>query len=392
MMNASLFGLKCSALLFCALMWCIGMAQGEEAHSSNALPASAPTLAASSTPADSPVLGASAAQADVRRRWVSVPRIQGKLTAADLGVVINTADPYSVAVGNYYVAKRGVPQAQVLRVVLPVQKSLSAAEFERLNIQIKAHMAPHVQALALAWSQPFAVQCNGITAAVTLGLDLQACQNTCAASKPSRYFNSPSARPYTDLGLRPSMLLAARTISSAKAMIDRGVAADGQLGKLGGLPANAVFVSTADSARNVRAPLFPPPGGLPRRAIAAQLINTDATPNLSRVFLLQTGLPNPDVLAPTQWLPGALADHLTSFGGQLLGGLGQMSVLDWLESGATASYGTVSEPCNHLQKFPHPQVLLLNYVQGSTALEAYWRSVAWPTLGVFVGEPLAAPF
>ena len=69
-----------------------------------------------------------------------------------------------------------------------------------------------------------------------------------------------------------------------------------------------------------------------------------------------------------------------------------MSVLDWLESGATASYGTVSEPCNHLQKFPHPQVLLLNYVQGATALEAYWRSVAWPTLGVFVGEPLAAPF
>ncbi|WP_300085960.1 TIGR03790 family protein [Rhodoferax sp.] len=391
MMNAPLFGLKCSALLG-ALMWCIGMAQGEEAHPANALPASAPALASGPTPAESAALGASAAQTDVRRRWVSVPRVQGKLTAADLGVVINTADPYSVAVGNYYVAKRGVPQAQVLRVVLPVQKSLSAAEFERLNTQINAHMAPHVQALALAWTQPFAVQCNGITAAVTLGLDLQACQNTCAASKPSRYFNSPSARPYTDLGLRPSMLLAARSISRAKAMIDRGVAADGQLGKLGGLPANAVFVSTADSARNVRAPLFPPAGVLPRRAIAVQLINTDATPNLSRVFLLQTGLPNPDVLAPTQWLPGALADHLTSFGGQLLGGWGQMSVLDWLESGATASYGTVSEPCNHLQKFPHPQVLLLNYVQGSTALEAYWRSVAWPTLGVFVGEPLAAPF
>ena len=39
-----------------------------------------------------------------------------------------------------------------------------------------------------------------------------------------------------------------------------------------------------------------------------------------------------------------------------------MSALDWLESGATASYGTVSEPCNHLQKFPHPQLLLLRVV------------------------------
>ena len=109
------------------------------------------------------------------------------------------------------------------------------------------------------------------------------------------------------------------------------------------------------------------------------------------MFLYQTGLVRMDTIDKAQWLPGALADHLTSSGGQLLGNT-QMSVLDWLESGATASYGTVSEPCNHLQKFPHPQVLLLHYLQGATALEAYWRSVAWPAQGVFVGEPLAAPF
>ena len=69
-----------------------------------------------------------------------------------------------------------------------------------------------------------------------------------------------------------------------------------------------------------------------------------------------------------------------------------MSVLDWLEAGATASYGTVSEPCNHQQKFPHPSLLLAHYAAGATAVEAYWRSVAWPAQGVFVGEPLAAPF
>ena len=113
---------------------------------------------------------------------------------------------------------------------------------------------------------------------------------------------------------------------------------------------------------------------------------------MPRVFLYQTGETRVHNLERIQWLPGALADHLTSFGGTLLATEGQMSALDWLESGATASYGTVSEPCNHLQKFPHPQVLLLNYLQGATALEAYWRSVAWPGQGVFVGEPLAAPF
>ena len=67
-------------------------------------------------------------------------------------------------------------------------------------------------------------------------------------------------------------------------------------------------------------------------------------------------------------------------------------MLDWIESGAVASYGTVSEPCNHLQKFPHPQWLLLHYLQGATAIEAYWKSVRWPQQGLFVGEPLAAPF
>jgi uncharacterized protein (TIGR03790 family) len=92
------------------------------------------------------------------------------------------------------------------------------------------------------------------------------------------------------------------------------------------------------------------------------------------------------------WVPGALADHLTSFGGQLSGDSGQMSILDWIDAGATASYGTVSEPCSHPQKFPHPQLLLLNYLQGASALEAYWKSVAWPQQGIFIGEPLAAPF
>ena len=66
-------------------------------------------------------------------------------------------------------------------------------------------------------------------------------------------------------------------------------------------------------------------------------------------------------------MPGAVGDHLTSFGGALEGRGGQMTALAWIASGATASYGTVSEPCAHPQKFPHPQVLLLQYVQGSTA-------------------------
>lgn len=309
-----------------------------------------------------------------------------------MGLLINTADPYSLAVGEYYAAKRGIPQDQVLRVKLPVRPVLTLAEFEALQTHVRAAMPAKVQALALAWTQPYAVECNSITSALTMGFQPDICAQTCNASLPSRYFNNASTRPYTDLGMRPSMLLASKSIESAKVLIDRGIASDQQLGKRGAPDANAVFVNTDDKARSVRTALFPPAGPIKGAGVTVQLREgADATP-LERVVLYQTGAVRVDPIDPAQWVGGALADHLTSFGGQLIGGSGQMSAMDWLEAGATASYGMVTEPCNHLQKFPHPQVLLLNYLQGATAMEAYWRSVAWPAQGVFIGEPLAAPF
>lgn len=59
---------------------------------------------------------------------------------------------------------------------------------------------------------------------------------------------------------------------------------------------------------------------------------------------------------------------------------------------STGSYGTVQEPCNFPQKFPDPVILVDNYLRGETLIEAYWKSVAMPGQGIFIGEPLAAPF
>jgi len=109
------------------------------------------------------------------------------------------------------------------------------------------------------------------------------------------------------------------------------------------------------------------------------------------VLFYFTGLASVAGLETLQFLPGAIADHLTSFGGMLTDS-NQMSALRWLEAGATASYGTVTEPCNHVQKFPNPAVVIGRYLRGETLIEAYWKSVAWPGQGLFVGEPLAAPF
>ncbi len=321
-----------------------------------------------------------------------MPRLQGRLTAADLGLLINTADPYSVSVGEYYAERRGIPEHHILRVKLPLRSSLSLAEFEALQAQIKSQMGPQVQALALAWRQPYAVECNAITAALALGFQPELCKQTCAPSLVSPYFSYTGARPFSDLGLRPAMLVAARSVEAGKALIDRGIAADHSLPSFSA--AHAYFASTPDVARNVRSVLFPPDTWLRPWGLQTRRVTSQALPALQRTLIYQTGLVRVEGLASVEWLPGALADHLTSFGGVLEGEgqQGQMSALDWLEAGATASYGTVSEPCNHRQKFPHPQILLLSYVQGVSALEAYWHSVAWPGQGVFIGEPLAAPY
>jgi uncharacterized protein (TIGR03790 family) len=330
--------------------------------------------------------------------WLRMPQLYGRITAHELGLVINTADPYSVAVGEHYARRRGIPAAQILRVELPLRASLSRDEFNALDQAIRSQMPEQVNGLALAWVQPYAVECNSLTGALAMGLQPDLCSHSCAPTRTNPYVNYFGARPWIVLGLRPAMQLAARSVASALAMIERGIAADfTQSGEkpAAAEPAMAYLAATPDAARNVRERLFPPAGAVPGVAgFEVARVRSEVLPPLRRTLVYETGLARVPGPLAGEWLPGALADHLTSFGGQLErpAGEGQMSVLDWIESGATASYGTVSEPCNHVQKFPHPQVLLQAYAQGLSALEAYWHSVAWPAQGVFVGEPLAAPF
>jgi uncharacterized protein (TIGR03790 family) len=340
--------------------------------------------------ASGPAVAASAPRAAA---GIAVPRLAGRLQAGDIGLVINTADPYSVAVGEYYIRRRGLTPAQVLRVQLPMVPTLTLEQFETLRHRIDLRFGRQIQALALAWVGPYAVVgCNSISGALAQGYDASFCDRGCLPTRPSRYFNTATFKPYSELGFRPSMLLAAPSIEQAKALIDRGVASDHSLARRGRPPVTAMLLLTGDVPRSVRVPLYPPAGPVPGVGVNIRVEPASRLSAGQRVFMVSTGTVTLDLSTPPDWVPGALADHLTSYGGDLLGGTGQSNAMEWIASGATASHGTVTEPCNYPQKFPHPQVLLLHYLQGATALEAYWKSVAWPQQALFVGEPLAAPF
>lgn len=346
-----------------------------------------PGATAAAPLADTPASAPGAA-----RRWMRLPRVAGRLTAADIGLVVNRADPYSVDVGAVYRRARRLRPEQVLEVELPVQARLPEDEFRRFAERIDAHFGRDTQALALAWRLPYAVGCSAITGALALGLDEALCRNSCAASRRSPYFASPSLRPAADLGMRLSMLLAAESVDGAVALIGRGVAADASLGRRGAPSTSAHFLISDDPQRNVRAPAYPPAGRLQPANVDIR-VGVGSTPaGAERVLLVQVGRTHVDGLETVGFVPGALADHLTSTGGAIDGSTPQMSALAWIAAGATATHGTVSEPCARPEKFPHPQLLLLNYLQGCSAIEAYWRSVACPQQSLFVGEPLAAPF
>ena len=314
-----------------------------------------------------------------------MPGLAVALGPTQLGVIVNTRDPLSVAVAEYYVERRGIPPENVIRVSFtPITNNLTRARFDLIKAQVDEQAGPQIEAYAITWTSPYRVDCMSITSAFAFGFDPEFCTEGCNPTKRSAYFNSSATFPHGSLAIRPAMSIAAGSFEQAKALIDRGVASDGTK------PAGTAYLAVTSGARNVRSALYPLVEKVVGKRLPVRRIEGPLT-DANDVLFYFIGLAQVDGLDTLQFPPGAIADHLTSFGGNLLGN-GQMSVLRWLEAGATGSYGTVVEPCNLLEKFPHPAVVMSRYLRGETLIEAYWKSVLMPGQGIFVGEPLAAPF
>ncbi len=89
--------------------------------------------------------------------------------------------------------------------------------------------------------------------------------------------------------------------------------------------------------------------------------------------------------------PGAICEHLTSFGGIMRNGAGQTPLSEFLRYGAAGASGTVVEPYAILAKFPHPFVQV-HYARGCTLAEAFYQSVYGPFQLLIVGDPLCRPW
>lgn len=308
------------------------------------------------------------------------------LSSTQLGLIINEFDPLSRHIGAYYAERRGIPDANLIRVKIPPGPVLDADTFAEIYQQVAQQTPESVQAYALTWTEPYRVECLSITTAFAAGFDRAFCAKGCKLTRPNPYFATNSRAPKDDYGWRPTMALAGENFDDVKRLIDRGIAADATR------PAGTGYlVSTDDSARNVRARQYGRMIDSLGPIVQLRQVETNAIRYRPDVLFYFTGLARVPDIDTNTYLPGAIADHLTSAGGVLTGSR-QMSALRWLEAGATASYGAVAEPCNFPAKFPSPAVLIANYLEGATAIEAYWKSVAMPGQGIFIGEPLARPY
>jgi uncharacterized protein (TIGR03790 family) len=325
------------------------------------------------------------------------------LAASDLAVLIAEGDATSEAIGLAYQRARNIPEANMIRLAVPRgSDSISASDFATLKAALDARLPATVQATLATWTQPSRVvgSCAmSITSALAFGYDASYCvgASICLSTRASPYFDSASSKPWTDLRIRPSMMLGASTLAQAQTLIARGVAADGSWTNGQGA-GTAVLIRTSDGARSTRYADFQQLAATSYPRLTMRYIDNmagtavDFVSGQTAVMFYFTGLVTVPQINSNTYLPGAIADHLTSLGGVLPDGGGQMPATSWLTAGATASYGGVEEPCNYTEKFPQASVVVRRYQRGETLIEAYWKSVQWPGQGLFLGEPLARPW
>jgi uncharacterized protein (TIGR03790 family) len=308
------------------------------------------------------------------------------LTASRLGVLYNLDDALSRQVAMLYAIQRAVPSENVIGVHLPNVAAMTPDDFAPVRAAALDRLPTQVQSLLLVWSKPYAVGCMSITSAFAAGYRPAFCQPGCARTPSNPLYDGDGWLPADTVGWWPAMLMPSSDPSLARALIQRGMAADNSA------PVGTLYlIRTPDEARNVRADTYDDVQMRLEHRVQTVRLSAPVLHDVPDAIGYFTGIARVAELPLIHFRAGAIADHLTSSGGVLEGGH-QMSALAWIQAGATATYGSVSEPCNFLGKFPDVNVLFEHYSRGETVLEAYWKSVAMPGQGLFIGEPLARPF
>jgi uncharacterized protein (TIGR03790 family) len=317
-------------------------------------------------------------------------------------VIANQNSSNSCALANYYCERRQVPPQNVLRINWTGGNTAwTRADFQAvllqplLNTVAARQLTSQIQYVVLSMDIPFATTAgssvNSTTSALFYGVKddygvgwLGITNSYFAAERDFVRAFPASAPGYSFL----ATMITGNTLQQAKQVVDQGVAADSTF------PRRPVLLEkTSDPTRNFRYKSFDDaifntrfcPNSLVYRT------NSDSPPAANAKLLgYETGLWQFNV-ASNCFVPGALADSLTSYGGVIFGPNDQTTLLALLAAGAAGSYGTVTEPSPNPEKFPSPEVYFYQG-RGFSLAECYYQSIFDPHEGLIGGEPLSSPF
>jgi uncharacterized protein (TIGR03790 family) len=340
-----------------------------------------------------------------------VCQVQGGGSGLNVVVVVNQNSTNSMELGNYYCEKRQVPPQNVLRTTWTggndhwLEADFETVILNPLLSMISARgLTNQIDYVVVSMDLPYRIAetsgYNSTTADLFYGFkpdgpampgfpascNLPASSdNSYAGSEGIFRFSQPDTSTTNSF---LAMIITSTSLDEAKAVVDNGVAGDGTF------PTQSVILGhSSDPFRNIRYLNFDDTifGARLRGNYSILQTNLDSPLGLSNMFGYQNGHYQ-FTISPNAFVPGAMADSLTSYGGVIFDPSNdQTTLLAFINAGASASYGTVVEPCNYLEKFPAPQ----NYfyqARGFSLAECYYQSVANPYQGLLDGEPLCAPF
>lgn len=347
----------------------------------------------------------------------------------NLLIIADPTDEFSIYAANYYRDARNIPPQNVLFIE---PGATDYAEFVNINLSaltgsittrgLDDHIdfilvMPSIDVYRVSAPGLVSDPCPGAISNFSIG----ACYTSAFIaddilaggmrhSETNRYFAGSDDPPAFDsntayLGGFPSTSSNARryyigaalgykglrgnSLGQTFAMVDRSVAADGTF------PQGTFYYmnNAADPARNVRQSQFNSAiTSLADVGATGEIINGALPLGRHDCLGVMSGFASElVVLADLTLMPGAFADHLTSFAATF--GAGQQTkVSEWITRGASGSLGTVEEPCNYTGKFPRAK-FHANYAQGMTLGEAAFRSLSFfPFQGLIYGDPLTRPF
>lgn len=340
-------------------------------------------------------------------------------------LVVNPASAEALYVANHYRAARWIPDGNLLYLE-PGAPSYAAFV---ANVQpaflgtLASRRVEHVDYVIVMPGTSFFVPAPGLVSdgcspvtRFSIAAPYGVAHNSSAilagttAARLNRYFGAddeaiafdssiawfgglPSTQPSAERYFVAAMLgytgARGNTVAEIIDTIDRSAAIDGSAPN-----GTFYFFQTTDPARST-----PRHGWFPAVTAAillfggmAQHLYADMPSGQTDCQGIMTGLADPAIASGNfTILPGAFCDHLTSYAGTFDSG-SQTKMSEWITKGASATSGTVEEPCNYPGKFPHARMHLY-YRKGLTLGEAWLRSMRYYTFqNLLYGDPLTRPY